>query len=74
MMKSMKHIYLLLEMMIQSSLTILEMMINTMMISKLNSVFSIPSFQDDMNTGIEITISILLGSKKTWAIKSEIKG
>uniref|UniRef100_A0A4X1UAA5 Uncharacterized protein n=1 Tax=Sus scrofa TaxID=9823 RepID=A0A4X1UAA5_PIG len=48
MMKSMKHIYLLLEMMIQSSLTILEMMINTMMISKLNSVFSIPSFQDDM--------------------------
>lgn len=26
------------------------------------------------NTGIEITISILLGNKKTWAIKSEIKG
>uniref|UniRef100_A0A8C0C5L5 Uncharacterized protein n=1 Tax=Balaenoptera musculus TaxID=9771 RepID=A0A8C0C5L5_BALMU len=48
MLKSMKKIYLVLEMMTQSSLLILEMMIKTMMIYKLNSLFHIPSFQGDM--------------------------
>uniref|UniRef100_A0A8C6BIK8 Uncharacterized protein n=1 Tax=Monodon monoceros TaxID=40151 RepID=A0A8C6BIK8_MONMO len=43
MLKSMKKIYLVLEMVKQSSLLILEMMIKTMMIYKLNSLFYIPN-------------------------------
>uniref|UniRef100_A0A8C9DZZ5 Uncharacterized protein n=1 Tax=Phocoena sinus TaxID=42100 RepID=A0A8C9DZZ5_PHOSS len=49
MLKSMKKIYLVLEMMKQSSLLILEMMIKTMMIYKLNSLFYIPNSLSPLN-------------------------